>query len=186
MEQKAIGLMITFAIVFLMGTIFVGVVSQQVADRTQLTTAATETIDFTAARLPNNLINGSYYFHLKYGCPAKTQWRTDAGCGINDVFVKNSTGDTLDDPTDYVFISNGAVCSGVSSGDFHFVNSETMNTTITNTSTVSYTYCADGYVSGWGATITNLVPGFLALAILCAIAFLIFYVLKSEGIDLRM
>jgi hypothetical protein len=50
---------------------------------------------------------------------------------------------------------------------------------------VTYTYCPDEYVNeSWQRTILNLVPGFFVLAILIGTAFIIFYVLKKEGIEL--
>jgi hypothetical protein len=184
-ENKTVGLIIAAALIMILGVVFINVVSQEVANRTQYTTT-TETVNIAGARLAGGQVNSSYWFHLKYGCPAKTQWRTDTGCSLVPLSVKNSTGATLTDPTDYVFLTNGGWCTGVDAGDIRFVGSELMNATIQNTTTVTYKYCADGYLSGWSSTIANLVPGFLALAILVAIAFLIFFVLKANGIELKV
>lgn len=140
-------------------------------NKVQTKSTATETVSIANARLANNAINASYYFHLTNGCPQSTgNWRRSAGteCYISVTSVKNSTGGTLTDPDDYVAISNGAVCTGTTSGDLRFVNSELMNGTITNTTTVTYTYCADGYVpkSQPGATsIISLILIMTALAI---------------------
>ena len=49
-----------------------------------------------------------------------------------------------------------------------------------NNSYVSYDYCPTGYVSGWGGTILNLVPGFFALAIL-GFSLGMFYSLGKEA-----
>jgi hypothetical protein len=186
MENKTIGIIISVAIVALMGAILVQIIADNAYPKTVRTAIASETINIAPARLAGNAINASYYFHLAKGCPYATAWREDAGseCQIDYNWVKNSSGAALTDPDDVVKVSNGAVCTDYPSGDVHFVNSALMNSTITNTTTISYSYCADDYMTqSWSRTILNMVPGFFILGILLAVAFVIYYVLKKEGID---
>jgi len=187
MNNKTLGLIVTFALVVLMGAIFVGIISDSTLSSSTLTTT-TEQVDISPARLTLGGINVSYRFHLKHGCPMATPWRTDLGteCELSNGGVTNASKDVLTDPADYVFVTNGGICTGQSSGDMYFVNSTTMNNSVAfaggNLTNVTYSYCAEGYVTGWSATVLNLVPGFLVLAILIGAAFLFFYVLKSEGV----
>jgi len=185
MNQKTIGIVITFAILFLMGAIFVGVVASSTAERT-VQTKITETVDFTAAKNGSGAINETYYFHLNKGCPYADGWRIDAGCAITNYGVKNSSGATLTSGTDYTFVPDGTTCSGYASGDLRFLGTALMNATVVNTTTIEYSYCQDGYVYGWSGTILKMVPGFLALGLLIAIAFLIFYVLRAEGVKIDL
>ncbi len=191
MNNKTMGLIVTYAVLVIMGIIFIGVISDSTLARTTLTTT-TEQVDISEARLTLGGINNSYVFHLKNGCPMATPWRTDLGteCELSNGGVKNVSKDTLTDPDDYVFVTNGGICTEQSSGDLHFVNSTTMNNSVSfaggNLTNVTYSYCADGYVTGWSAVVLNLVPGFIALAILIGGAFLIFYVFKEEGVKIEM
>ena len=60
-----------------------------------------------------------------------------------------------------------------------------MKTFLPNTTYVTYTYCPNEYVtSGWAKNITNLVPGFFVLALFIAAAFIIFYILRNEGVSI--
>ena len=127
---------------------------------------ATETVDITAARMVANNINESVYFHLANGCP-NSNWRSDhiSVCALSNMGITNSSGSVLADPTDVVFVANGAVCSGKNSGDLHFVNSTQLVKYNSNSTTVKYQYCPEGYLtSSWGASAINLTMGFFALA----------------------
>jgi hypothetical protein len=53
---------------------------------------------------------------------------------------------------------------------------------VSNTSVVTYDYCADDYVGGWGKTVLNLVPGIFVVAILILSAFAILSILKKENV----
>lgn len=178
--DKQINLLIFAFVTLIIGVVLLSSLSTSVW--TASTTATkTETVDISAARLAGNVINETYYFHLSNGCP-NTGWRADAGtqCELVNGGVKNSSGGVLTDPSDYVFISNGGVCSGYQSGDIRFRNSELMNTTQSNTTSVTYTYCPDGYMpASWNRVIINLVPGFFALALLL-ISVYFFYLFYKE------
>jgi hypothetical protein len=187
MENKTIGILISVAVVLLMGVILIQIIADNSYPKTVRTAIASETINIAPARLAGNAINASYYFHLSKGCPYATAWRQDAGteCQIDYNWVRNSSGALLTDPTDVVKISNGGICAGYQSGDIRFANSALMNATVTNTTTVSYSYCADDYMTqSWSRTILNMVPGFFALGILLSAAFVIAWILKREGIGI--
>lgn len=168
-EIKVTGLMIAVFVILIIGTVLLGVIATQEQEATQLA-YATETVNLAPARLAGGAINSTYYFHLTNGCPFST-WRADQGsaCYINNLGVKNSTGGTLVDPTNYVFVSNGAVCTGANSGDIRFTNTLSVNNSASNTTTVSYSYCPDAYLTqSWARTVLDLMPGFFAIGLLGA------------------
>jgi len=170
-NNKTVMILVTLAIAIILVGALIASISDETQKKTTKTTV-TETVNIAPARLADNNINATYYFHLDHGCPHATSWRNDLGseCEISNDGIQNSTGGTLSDPTDVVFVSNGTVCSGYASGDLHFVNSTGLVNTASNTTTVTYSYCASDYMSSsWGKSLLNLVPGLLAVGLLVAV-----------------
>lgn len=153
-------------------TIIIGVVFLvQIATSTVAvtgTTTETETIDISAARLAGNNINETYQIIPTRVAESLSGWRsTTSGCQesdlLGDAVFTNASGDALTITTDYV----------IGTGYFTLVNSTTVHYS-TNQTLVTIDYCDDNYVSGWGGNIMNLVPGFIALALM-AIGIALFY-----------
>lgn len=98
-------------------------------------------------------------------------------CPLTSFVLTNNTGTVLTKDTDYSFTGSTGLL-------------EMLNTTTTNSTKMgalvyySYDYCGSNYVSGWGKTMLNMIPGFFALAVLLGVAFVIFYVLRKEGVDI--
>jgi len=95
-------------------------------------------------------------------------------CLVSTIVYKNQSGATLTDPTNYVFVMDVATLTlrpsvGINNSKF-------------NTTTATYSYCADGYVGGWAQTTLRLVPGFFALALFGVALFVMYNVLQKEGI----
>jgi hypothetical protein len=173
--NKTLGIIIGAFLALLLGAVFISSIATNITPTTGLT-ATTDTLNIAAARPAGKAVNESYVFTLtkaKYD-----SFRTDySECKVETIVFKNQTGGTLTDPTDYVFTNTVATLK--------LKNVEALNSSALNTTTVAYSYCPDNYMGGWGATVLNLVPGFFALGMLGAVAFLLFRVAKSEGVNVQ-
>ena len=189
MEKSSVGIIIAFALAILVGVIFIQIIASETALKSQLYMV---TDSFRLVRIPpgglyntSNGINTTYTYTLS---TVNDAWRQDitecakkaivdpsGSPATGNLWIYNSSGNILANGADYV------VVSGVNS--ITFKNVENVNGTA-NTATAVYKTCPTEYVNGWGKTVFQLVPGFFALAILIGGAFIIFYVLKNEGISL--
>lgn len=178
MEQKtAVGIIILLGVATLMGAILIGIISEQTVANTKKVTAQMENFSTLASRVPvGGVINNTEYRVTYY----PTSWKQE-DCPITIVRLGNSTTAYTDD-TDYFFndkygnwtLKNTVVVNGTNGGNENYTY-------------VTYTYCPDNYINlAWGRTVNDLVPGFFALGILIGAAFVIFWVLKREGIDLKV
>jgi hypothetical protein len=177
-------LMLAF-VTLIIGLVLVGQVATVGTGVTTLTTT-TETVDFSAARVAG-AINATYYFHLKNGCPLSggNGWRYDAGetCYLVNGGVKNNSGTVLTDTVDYYFNEYSSVCTGTTAGDIHFENTAKMNNSGSNLTSVTYSYCADGFLTqSWQRNVLQLVPGFFALALLIFSVGMFYSVARDSGI----
>jgi len=99
-----------------------------------------------------------------------TGWKAQS-CPIPTIVLTNGT-TTLISVTDYTY----------SAGIINLISSLNNNWSSGNSYLTSYSYCADGYVSGWGGTVLTLVPGFFALAILIFSVGMFYSLAKDAGI----
>jgi len=183
MENKTVGIIISVAIAVLMGAILIAIIADTINTKTSLVTY-TETLDISSTRLAGGGINASVTIPATVlAHPASTSWRSGyPECAISTVNLYNQTGTLLLGTTNYTWTEdgNGAL------GRIALANSKALNSSTSNLTTISYQSCPDEYVvSGWQRTILNLVPGFFALAILMVCVFVIFYVLRQEGVELN-
>jgi hypothetical protein len=175
---KWIGLLIVGFLAVLIGTVIITESSQEVVKITDRL-SATQNLDLNALGCYDitlgqvNESSANCNITLTY---APTGWKSGGECPLTTLIAKNKTGETtLTLNTDY-FVN-------LDTGLIGFKNTTTTNmTNLGNVSVVTYKYCGDGHQSGWGATMLNMVPGFVALAILMAVAFLIVWILKREGV----
>ena len=109
---------------------------------------------------------------------APTGWklRGDDACPLTNFVLSNASGTALTLTTDYVV--------NLTAGTYTMKNTTDTFSMDDNSTYATYSYCPDGYQSGFGGSALNLVPGFFALAILVSVAFLIFWILRKEGIDI--
>jgi len=107
---------------------------------------------------------------------APTGWKANGECPLTNFVLSNASGTALTVTTDYVV--------DLSAGTYTMKNTTDTGLMDDNSTYATYTYCPDGYQTGFGGTTLNLVPGFFALAILVSVAFLIFWILRKEGIDI--
>ena len=165
-----VGIMISVFIAILLGVVMLSISADQVNDITGLksTTDAsvTQTINLSAAVATA----------ATTVTEAPTGWKANGECALTNFVLTNSTGTALTLTTDYAV--------DLDAGTYTLVNSTAVAALSDNVTIASYTYCPDGYQTGFGGASLNLVPGFFALAILVSVAFLIFWILRREGIDI--
>lgn len=155
----------------ILGAIFIGIIAGQVNTDTSQATVSSETISIAAARLAGSALNESVVFTI---ANPVTSWRADnlADCKINNFVLKNSSGQDLTATTHYVFNQN--------TGTFTVKNVLPINNSNSNTTTASYNYCGDSYVSNsFGRSTAKMIGGFLALLTLIAIVSILYYYLNK-------
>jgi glycerol uptake facilitator-like aquaporin len=172
METKNIGLIITVALALILGVVAIQIIASSIVTKTALTTKS-ETISLAAGRIEEGRFNPAVSVAtLGTGL---TDWRNGySECIPTTVILVNQTGATMTVNTDYYYPKTN--------GSIRIANTVAMNSSLDNSTTVSYSYCPSDYVSGWAGTVSNLIPGFFALAILLTAVFVIFYVLREQGV----
>ena len=172
-NSSVIGIIISVFIAILLGVVMLSISADQVNDITGLVanTDSAAVMTFDAAGINET---------LEYTVTnAPTGWKSasDGGCALTNFVLSNASGSALTLTTDYIV--------DLQYGTYTMVNTTaTAYLGATNTTIASYTTCPDGYQTSFGGTVLNMVPGFFALAILVSVAFLIFWILRREGIDL--
>jgi hypothetical protein len=184
--NKTVGIAIAVAVAILMGVILIQIIADQTAQKVQLVQQTdTLTLKKVGATLTNNV---TYDYQLT---KLDDAWRQDfAECSKStlatgtNIIIYNSTGAEM--------MNNGA-CSGTTNEYYIVEGDSTLNIcNVDNTNkstfmTVKYNTCpSEGYVGGWAQQVFKLIPGFFALAILIGAAFVIFKVLKEEGVELQI
>jgi len=174
-KDKTTKTLITFAILFILGAVFIGVMADQTILSTQKAIVADETTDISTSCLTDdgqvNTTNANCNITVTY---APTGWeQEDTDCYLSGVIVGNSTTAlTLD--TDYkLYASTGIV---------QLLNTtETTNTTFGNNLLVDYSYCGEGYMAdSWGRSILNTNVGLFAIVLLIGAAAVIYILFGKE------
>lgn len=99
-----------------------------------------------------------------------TGWKAES-CPIATIVLTNGT-TVLTQGTDYTY----------SLGRINLISSLGNNGSTTYSYKTNYNYCPDNYISGWGGTVLNLIPGFFALALLLFSVGMFYSVAKEVGI----
>lgn len=121
-------------------------------------------------------VNASYHFTLA-GAVTTGTWKADyPECAVSTIILKNQSGSAMTLTAHYSFVAGTAV--------MELVNTLPLNQSTSNSTTVSYDYCSADYVTGWGQTVTNLIVGFFAIALVGAALFFFFRTFEAEGIKL--
>jgi len=170
-------------ITLMVGLVLIGTIATQANNVTTPISVSSETVNIAPARLAGGAINTSKVFTVTN---AATGWKsTDApneclpayeAAGYGAPFIYyNQSGDYMTKNTDYIVTST--------TGSFTLKNVKNLNSSTSNTTTVSYSYCGDDYLnSGWGQTVILLVGGFFAIALLLISVGLFFSVAKDYGL----
>jgi len=172
-EQIVLG-----AILFLLGAILIGIISENVVSKTGNAFADSEVIDITTARITGNQINvtggDKQYFSLANRYSGDDVWKTEySDCNVNAIAYGNTTPQTTYwvEDTDY---------SVSSSGVLRLYNTTHLINATSNTTYIDYTYCPDEYVtSPWGRSILHLMGGMMALMLIASAIAIFFRVYQS-------
>ena len=184
--NKTVGIAIAVAVAILMGVILIQIIADQTAQKVQLV-QQTDTLTLVKQGATNHN-NITYDYQLT---KLDNAWRetfpecskSTLAVGTN-IIIYNSTGAEM--------MNNGA-CSTLTNEYYIVEGKSTLlicdaaDTNSSTTMTVRYNTCpSEGYVGGWAQTVFKLIPGFFALALLIGAAFVIFKILKEEGVDLQI
>lgn len=170
MESKNITILIAAFLAIIVGISLIGVVATEGNSKVDLVNVSGESISYASAR---EAATGAVDTTAILIANPPTGWRI-TGCPITSFVLYNSSG-SLTNVVDYVFTA--------STGSIAFNNTANVNTSLTNTTTATYTYCNVDYLTqGWQRSIISLVPGFFALALMAIGVGLFYQVLSSEGL----
>lgn len=174
-KDNTIGILVGVIISLVVGLALIGAIADQVVSKTQLA-GATETVNLVPAR---NVTTGGVVpgiaLSLVKPVEARTGWRADnSECIVQTITFKNQTGGTITNGTDYIYSNAGTLT---------LLQTTNINGT-GNVTTASFSYCPDGYQTGFGRTIMNMIPGFFALALLGIAIMLVIWVMRKQGLDI--
>jgi hypothetical protein len=186
-KSNSLKLFITAFVVVVLALAFI----VSIADQTRTVTERTQTSQTFAGAgcfTPVNLTGTDFTtLHTQANGPTDadcnftvtnvpTGWKLETAndCLLVNVAVKNGTLTTLTEDTDYYFNTETGVVT--------LLNTSTNVRLITNNATyVDYTYCSDDYLNtSWGRTILNTNVGFLAIAVLAVVLWLVYVLLERK------
>lgn len=169
MENSSVTMLIGAFVALIIGVSLIGVIASEGNDVTNMITISSEEIDYTTAVQVNGTINTSVEYTI---ANVPDGWRV-LGCPISSFDLYNSSSSLT--AVDYTF--------NTATGVITFNNSANVNGTATNTTTATYAYCNEGYLTqGWNRSVLNLVPGFFALALMGIGIGLFYSIIRKEGI----
>jgi hypothetical protein len=188
MSNKTISLMVLGAVSLLIAAVFAGQIASTGNEVTSLQTY-TDTVNLAPLRgvdgefnytlaESNKLYSGAILSH-----PAGTNWRTEVSeCYITTIVMKNSSGSTASSANDYTWVADGNGGQG-----WLRVKNSTYGATIgaspSNTSTITYQSCPDGYMAlSWGRTSINTTMGLYALGALLVAVGMFYGAARESGI----
>ena len=188
MENKSMALLIGAFVALIIGVSLVGVIATQEQLVSTHTAVSEETFELDEVgtggflRYANDTVMPNETYYVTYGYDTTSvAWKTNyADCAMaTPLFVGNATGlagavaGTLTETTDFVWTDDGKI-SFVASAEVAAMG---------NTTYISYSYCPDTYLTqGWTRSVSNLVPGFFAIALLLISVGLFYQVMKNEGL----
>lgn len=185
-KSNSLKLFITAFVVVVLALAFI----VSIADQTRTVTERTQTTQTFAGAgcfTPVNLTGTDFVtLHTQANGPTDadcnftvtnvpTGWKLETASNCLLVAtVSNGTSTALTLDTDYYF--------NTATGKITLLNTSTNTRVLTNNNTlVSYTYCSDDYLNtSWGRTILNTNVGFLAIAVLAVVLWLVYVLLERK------
>lgn len=163
-------LLVTGAILAILVTALISSLASESQKKTTLTQATNEAISIANSRLADGGINASITYTVTY---PRTGWKADEStCAITAGSYGN-TSTTWTPTTDYALSTSGVLS---------LVNTVAVNSSNSNSTQLTYTYCADDYMaSSWGRSILNLTPGLIVIALLIVVVSIVYVLLGKEG-----
>lgn len=177
-KETDIKVLISFAVLFILGAVFVSVVADQTNINTQKLTVLDETTNLSTSCYSDGQVDETSADCNITVTYAPTGWeQTDSDCYLSGVVVSNATGTALTLDTDYMVYS--------STGVIQMLNTTSTNSTNLGDSVlVDYSYCGEGYVAdSWGRSVLNTNVGLFAIVLLIAGAVLVYLLFGKEKYD---
>lgn len=166
------GKVIAAFIMLIVGISLIVVAAQTTNISTELSTS-TDTVNIASARIAGGNINESVNFTLT-GTGVNTYKFEYSECIPQTIIFKNSSGATLTEPTDYDYYPATA--------KFSLKNGTGVYGSNSNSTTATYNYCGDGYVTlGWGRSALDTGIGLFGVALLLGAVGLCFSIFKDFG-----
>lgn len=127
-------------------------------------------------------INTTYVFSAPtiLSHPASTSWKTDEStCAITSINLKNQTGGDQVATTAYTWVTDG----NQATGSLTLKNVATLNSTTSNSTTITYQTCPDDYLTqSWSRDTLLLVVGLFAVALLVFSVGMFYSLAKDLGV----
>lgn len=159
-------------VAIIIGAVLIGTIATNGLAVTEKTTVTDEAIDISGARMAGASINETISASNFTVDNPPTSWKVD-DCPLTSVVYGNSS-TTFTLNTDYNF--------NTATGLLHVKNTTKLIGS-NNATVIDYVYCQDGYLTqSWSRTITNLVAGMFALALLGAGVGIFYSIGKETGI----
>jgi len=174
MENKNINYLVLGFVFLIIGVVLIGSVASEVNNRVDKVTIVNEAIDIGTARMGLSGY-GSINLSLSNFTVANvpTSWKV-SDCPVEFGTYGNGTLNlTLN--TDYEVYG--------AEGKIFVLNTTETNSSLSNTTYITYTYCSDDYLNtSWGRSILGTVPGFFALALLGVALWLFYAVFRNTNL----
>ena len=174
MESKNVNYLVMAFVFLIIGIALIGSIATQVNAQTDKTVVTNEVIDIGSARMG---LSGYGSINLSVSnftvANVPTDWKP-SDCPVVFSTFSNGTYDLILN-TDYEVFGD--------EGKIFVLNTSATNGSLSNTTYISYTYCADDYLnSSWGRSVLVTVPGFFALALLGVALWMFYMVFASTGL----
>lgn len=156
-------------VALMLGAVLIGTIATSATDVTEKTIVTDEAVDITNAWINATTINNSYEFTITNN---PTTWKV-SDCPISSVTFGNSSTDYTV-TTDYTLTTTSGILVVEDTAKVREGGNDTV---------IDYTYCGDDYMNvSWGRTVTELVAGFFAIALLLTAVGLFYSVAKDTGV----
>jgi hypothetical protein len=144
MDTSTIGKLVAAFVAVMIAVVLIGQIASSGSALTTITPASI-IMNIQAAKYTDGATNTSIEFYPQIINDTKTGWRSgingcDMGATISSIVVRNISGVTFVRGTDYLV--------STTNGSLTFQDTNNVNGTLNNLTTVSYTQCPDGYVYG--------------------------------------
>ena len=176
MNTSAIGKLMGAFVAIMIAIVLIGQIASVGNGVTEMVPSAI-TMSINAAKDGAGNTNPAYEFFPQIINDSKTGWRASIdGCGLASTISSMVIGNASET------WNTGNYTISATNGSIRFLNTENVNGTLSNVTSIRYNQCPDGYVYGWAATMLKLVYGIFALASLGVAIALFYSIAKDYGI----
>lgn len=181
MDNKNVALLVGAFVSIIIGVSLLTVISSEEQAVVAKTSVFNETLDFQVCMTENEnpTINNTGCNLTVANAPTGWKLQNDDSCPLTTIVLRNGTADTLTVTTDYV--------ASAATGIIELKNTSAVYNGLAlpseNETYVDYLYCPDDYINAsWARSVSDIIPGFFAIALLALGVGLFFAVMKNEGL----